>query len=80
MRWVAAEEARAIGLVDRVEDDADEAALELAAGLARLDGAAVARVKAVVARSGALEEALDLEASGNRGWSGSLDGLEAARA
>ena len=47
MRAVAADEALAIGLVDRVADDADAAALELAAGLAALDPAAAARVKRV---------------------------------
>src|SRR5690349_3876533 len=48
MRPVGAEEALRIGLVDRVADDAAEAALELAGELAALDPAAAARVKQVV--------------------------------
>lgn len=69
-RRVEAREAQAIGLVDRIADDADAAAVVLAEELARLDAAAVARVKAIVA--GDRERALDLEARGNRGWSGDL--------
>ena len=71
-RRVEAEEALAIGLVDRIEDDPDAAAVALAAELAALDEAAVARVKAIVARSGDPAAALAEEAAGNRGWSGAL--------
>lgn len=71
-RQVRAEEAASIGLVDRVVDDADAAAIELAGALAELDPAAVARVKAVVACDGDRSAALQLEAAGNRGWGGGL--------
>ncbi len=69
-RRIDAEEALAIGLVDRVDDDPDAVALTLAAELAELDEAAVARVKSIVA--GDLSTALAEEAAGNRGWSGAL--------
>jgi enoyl-CoA hydratase len=71
-RRVDAEEALAIGLVDRVTDDPAAAALALAAEFADLDAAAVARVKALVGRAGDPAAALAEEAEGNRGWSGSL--------
>lgn len=69
-RRVEAEEALAIGLVDRIAPDAGEAALDLAGALAALDPGAVARIKAVIRRSSARSEALELEADGNRSWSG----------
>jgi enoyl-CoA hydratase len=69
-RRVEAGEALAIGLVDRVAEDADAAAVALAGELTRLDAAAVARVKAIMA--GERERALDVETRGNRGWSGAL--------
>jgi len=71
-RPVSAQDALAIGLVDRVEDDPGAAAVALAAELAALDEAAVARVKTVVARSGDPASALGEEAAGNRGWTGAL--------
>jgi enoyl-CoA hydratase/carnithine racemase len=71
-RRVDAEEALGIGLVDRVADDADAAALELAAQLAELDGPAVARVKAVIARAAGCAPALALEADGNGAWAGAV--------
>jgi enoyl-CoA hydratase/carnithine racemase len=71
-RRIDAREALAIGLVDRVEDDAGAAALALATQLAELDGAAVARVKSIVARFGDPAAALAREAAGNRGWTGAL--------
>lgn len=49
MRAVGAEEALAIGLVDRIEDNPGKAAVDLASELARLDPDAVRRVKHVVA-------------------------------
>jgi enoyl-CoA hydratase len=77
MRPVDADEALRIGLVDRVADDAGEAALALATELAALDPAAAARVKRVVWESARALEALDTERSENRAaWSGSM---EAAR-
>ena len=71
-RRVDADEALAIGLIDRIADDPAEVALALAAELVELDQAAVARVKAIVARSGDPAAALGEEAAGNRGWSGAL--------
>jgi enoyl-CoA hydratase len=74
MRPVDAEEALRIGLVDRVADDAGEAALELAAELAALDAAAAARVKRVAWASARALEALDVERAENRAaWSGSME-------
>lgn len=69
-RRVDAEEAHAIGLVDRIENSPDEEAVALAAELAELDEPAVARVKSIIARD--LAAALAEEAEGNRGWSGAL--------
>ena len=71
-RRVDARDALAIGLVDRVEDDPGAAAVALAAELAALDEAAVARVKTLVARSADPASALAEEAAGNRGWPGTL--------
>jgi len=71
-RRVEADEALAIGLVDRVEHDPGGAAVALAAELAELDEPAVARVKAIVARAGDPAAALAEEAAGNRGWTGTL--------
>src|SRR3954469_1787036 len=77
MRSVEAAEAHAIGLVDRVADDAAAAAVELATGLAALDRAAAARVKRIVWASARAIEALDVERTENRAsWTGSM---EAAR-
>lgn len=71
-RRVQADEALAIGLVDRVADDAAATALDLAAVLAELDQAAVARAKAIVTRASSEREALELEAQANRSWGGSV--------
>ena len=71
-RRIGADEALAIGLVDRIEADPGAAAVALAAELAELDEAAVARVKAIVARAGDPAAALAEEAAGNRGWTGAL--------
>ena len=71
-RSVQGDEALAIGLVDRVEGDADAAALELATRIASLDGFAVARVKRLVADAG-LIDALRREREQNRAtWSGEI--------
>jgi enoyl-CoA hydratase len=79
MRPVAAHEALAMGLVDRVADDAGAAALELAAGVAALDPAAVARVKRVAWSATSALEALEAERVANRAaWSGSMQRAEAA--
>ena len=71
-RRIDAQEALAIGLVDRVDEDPAGAAVALAAEFAELDEAAVARVKAIVARFGDPAAALAEEAAGNRGWTGTL--------
>jgi enoyl-CoA hydratase len=71
-RRIDAQDALAIGLVDRVEDDPEAAAIALAAQFAELDEAAVARVKSLVTRFGDPAAALADEAAGNRGWSGAL--------
>jgi enoyl-CoA hydratase/carnithine racemase len=72
MRSVAADEALSIGLVDRIEADADTAALGLGTQIAALDGFAAARVKRLVADAGLLE-ALRREREENRAtWSGEI--------
>jgi enoyl-CoA hydratase/carnithine racemase len=77
MRAVSAEEALATGLVDRIEEDPGEAAIELASELARLDPAAVGRVKHVVSTASTSLDALREERSGNQeSWSGSIAALQ----
>lgn len=76
MRWVDAEEALRLGLVDRLVEDPEAEALALAGGFARLDPDAVGRVKAVVGTASRHAVALEAEAEGNRAtWSGSIAGL-----
>ena len=76
MRAVGAEEALAMGLVDRIEEKPGEAAVDLASELARLDPAAVGRVKRVVSAASDPLDALREERSGNReSWSGSVAAL-----
>jgi len=73
MRPVGADEALAIGLVDRVADDADAASLALATDFAALDPAAATRVKRVAWGAARALEALEDERAGNRAsWSGSM--------
>jgi enoyl-CoA hydratase len=80
MRAVGAEEALATGLVDRVEQDPGAAAVDLASDLARLDPAAVERVKRVVTEASGHLTALREERSGNRAaWSGSVEALARRR-
>jgi enoyl-CoA hydratase len=80
MRAVGAEEALAIGLVDRIGEDPDAAAVELASELARLDPAAVGRVKSVVTGASGYLDALREERSGNSStWSGSVAALKGGR-
>lgn len=75
MRWVDAQEALEIGLVDRRADDPEADALALAGQIAGLDPAAVGRVKRVVGIASRQAAALAEEAQGNRdAWSGSMDG------
>jgi enoyl-CoA hydratase/carnithine racemase len=76
MRTVDADEALALGLLDRVEADPRAVALELAAGFAQLDAAAVARVKSVVRTASNVLGALEEERRGNLdAWAGSVKGL-----
>jgi enoyl-CoA hydratase len=76
MRTVGAQEALAMGLVDRVEEDPLAAAVDLASDLARLDPEAVGRVKRVVLEASGYLDALREERSGNRAaWSGSVAAL-----
>jgi enoyl-CoA hydratase/carnithine racemase len=74
MRWVEAEEALRIGLVERVTEDPEAEALALAAGFAQLDPAAVAHVKAVAAVASAHGPALEEERRVNRPWTGAMGG------
>jgi enoyl-CoA hydratase/carnithine racemase len=75
MRPVEAEEALAIGLVDRLVPDAAAGALDLAGRLAALDPAAAARVKHVAWGAARALDALAAERAGNRAsWSGSMAG------
>ena len=76
MRAVGPEEAIAMGLVDRVEEDPGAAAVRLASELARLDPAAVSRVKGALTEASGCLAALREERSGNRAaWSGSVEAL-----
>ena len=80
MRAVGAEEALAMGLVDRVEEDPGGAAVDLASSLARSDPAAVDRVKRLVYGVSGCLKALHEERAGNReSWSGSVAALSARR-
>jgi len=76
MRPVEAQEAMDIGLVNRIDQDPGKAAVGLASAFARLDAAAVSRVKYVATEASGFLEALREERSGNRGsWSGSVAAL-----
>jgi enoyl-CoA hydratase/carnithine racemase len=77
MRTVCAEEATAIGLLDRVHEEPRETALALADSFARLHPAAAARVKAITGSACGLLDALEQERAGNAAWSGSVQGLSA---
>src|SRR5919199_692014 len=63
MRSVEAKEAMDIGLVDRIEQDPGEAAVELASAFARLDATAVSRVKRVATEASSFLDALREERS-----------------
>jgi enoyl-CoA hydratase/carnithine racemase len=80
-RTVQRDEALAIGVVDRLADDASAEAAELATALAALEPNAVARVKAVAARAitDGAAAALELEAEGNARWRGGTPGLRRPR-
>jgi enoyl-CoA hydratase/carnithine racemase len=72
MREVPANEAAAIGLVDRVADDPDAVALRLATQVTRLDRAAVARVKRLVATDDLLESVRRERRENAAAWSGEI--------
>jgi enoyl-CoA hydratase len=73
MRPIDAVEALELGLFDRLVDDPTAAAFALAASIARLDAAAVARVKAVVRTASGVLDALEQERRGNLdAWSGAV--------
>jgi enoyl-CoA hydratase len=76
MRHVGAEEALAMGLVDRIEEDPGRAAIDLASELAGLDPDAVRRAKRVISVASGSLDALREERTGNReSWSGSIAAL-----
>lgn len=75
LRPVDAAEALSIGLLDRVADDADAVALEMATMLAGLDAGAVGRVKSIVRDAGGVLALLEQERTGNQEWLGSAAGL-----
>ena len=80
MRAVGAEEALAMGLVDRVEEDPGGAAVDLASSLARSDPAAVGRVKRLVyGVSGCLNALREERACNRESWSGSVAALSGRR-
>jgi enoyl-CoA hydratase/carnithine racemase len=64
-RWVGADEALAMGLVNRVEDDPGEAAAAVAAELAAQGPGIAAKVKSVTAAGGLLDR-LHAERQANR--------------
>jgi enoyl-CoA hydratase/carnithine racemase len=72
MREVSADEAAAIGLVDRVAEDPDAAALRFATQVTRLDRAAVARVKRLVASDDLLESLRRERRENTVAWSGEI--------
>lgn len=80
MREVGAEEALAMGLVERIEENPSETAIDLASSFARLDPAAAGRVKRVVTAASGYLDALREERAGNReSWSGSVAALKGNR-
>ena len=80
MREIGAEEALAMGLVERIEENPSETAIDLASSFARLDPAAAGRVKRVVTAASGYLDALREERAGNReSWSGSVAALKGSR-
>ena len=71
MRSVEAEEALAMGLIERVDDQPLEWALDFARHVITLDPEAVAAVKRILAVSDPLE-ALGMESEHNHPWSGAI--------
>lgn len=77
-RWVGADEALAIGLLDRLVERPVEDAVELAVAIARRDPDAVARIKRI-ANDATLRERLRQEREQNATWGGSVAGLAGGR-
>jgi enoyl-CoA hydratase/carnithine racemase len=74
MRVVNGVEAHAIGLVERLVEEPDGAALELASEIAALQGPVVTRVKEIVSDASGHSGALVAERRGNRNaWDGSVN-------
>ncbi|MGH8872671.1 MAG: enoyl-CoA hydratase/isomerase family protein [Acidimicrobiia bacterium] len=71
MRTVGADEALAMGLVDRVVDEPLDRAIEYGAQVSDLDPGAVAMVKRIIAVSD-IGEALRLERAENSAWDGAI--------
>lgn len=73
MRTVSADEALAIGLIDRVAPDPWVAARDMGSRMTRLDRDAVARVKRIVHDGSGLLAMLEHERAGNRAtWAGAV--------
>jgi enoyl-CoA hydratase len=73
MRPVSADEALRIGLADRLDENPEGVATNLAGELARLDRPAAARIKRIVGGCAGLLEALRRERRENReAWSGDI--------
>ena len=73
MRTVAADEALAIGLIDRLAPDPWAAARDMASHMARLDRGALGRVKRIVHDGAELWAMLEQERAGNRvTWRGAV--------
>lgn len=69
-RTVGADEALAMGLLDRIVDDPESGAHEMAVNISRLQRDAVARVKRII-NAPLLAGPLAMEKQGNRDWTGS---------
>jgi enoyl-CoA hydratase/carnithine racemase len=78
MRRVGADEALSIGLLDRLADDPDAAAIALAEELAALDPSAAARVKRIARDGCRLLPALLEERKGNMAWPGTIPDARSA--
>jgi len=71
MRTVDAEEALAIGLVDRIVEDPLDSALDYAAALLSLDHSALSAVKKVISID-SVDESLRAERAANSSWDGEV--------
>jgi enoyl-CoA hydratase/carnithine racemase len=71
MRTVDAEEALAIGLVDRIVEDPLDSALDYAAALLSLDHSALSAVKKVISID-SVDESPRAERAANSSWDGEV--------